>query len=153
MTANSVTAQEAREELYDSIRGEGSFESKARQALEVGTRFLDADSGYLARVDTEREHWELLVSTEPVDGEPLTDQGLDFEMTYCRRTVGSDKGQIALHDAPNQGWADDPAFQEQGLHCYHGTTLIVDGGPTGRSVSWPKIPARSSATVSVCSPS
>ena len=131
MTANSVTAQEAREELYDSIRGEGSFESKARQALEVGTRFLDADSGYLARVDTEREHWELLVSTEPVDGEPLTDQGLDFEMTYCRRTVGSDKGQIALHDAPNQGWADDPAFQEQGLHCYHGTTLIVDGEPYG----------------------
>lgn len=131
MTTDSVTPQEAREELYDCIRGEGSFESKARAALKVGTRFLDADSGYLARVDTETEHWELLVSAESVDGEPLTDQGLDFEMSYCRRTVGADAGQIALHDATAQGWADDPAFQEQGFHCYHGTTLIVDGEPYG----------------------
>ena len=128
MTGDSLTSQAAREELYDIIRGDGSFETKAQAALDIGVRFLSADSGYLARVDAETEYWEILVSTEPFDGEAPTGQEIDFELSYCRRTVDSDE-QITLHDAPNQGWADDPAFQAQGLHCYHGTTLIVDGEP------------------------
>jgi len=127
--SDSVTAQVAREELYDIIRGEGSFESKARQALAVGSRFLGADSGYLARVDT--EYWEVLVSTESIGDELPTGTGIDFETSYCRRTVDAPAGQIALHDAPAQGWADDPAFETQGLSCYHGTTLVVDGEPYG----------------------
>jgi len=130
MTGDSLTSQAAREELYDIIRGDGSFETKAQAALDIGVRFLSADSGYLARVDAETEYWEILVSTEPFDGEAPTGQEIDFELSYCRRTVDSDE-QITLHDAPNQGWADDPAFQAQGLHCYHGTTLIVDGEPYG----------------------
>lgn len=127
--SDSVTAQEARAELYDIVRCEGSFESKARRALDVGARFLDADTGYLARVDTDTEYWEVLVSTDPVDDERPTGEGVSFETSYCRRTI--DEEQIALHDAPEQGWADDPAFRKQGLHCYHGTTLIVDGEPYG----------------------
>ena len=127
--AGSVTAQEARAELYDIIRGDGSFESKAQQALDVGVGFLDADRGYLARVDAETEYWELLASTEPVDSGQPPQPGLDFEMSYCRRTV--EERQVALHDVPQQGWADDPAFEAQGLHCYHGTTLVVDGEPYG----------------------
>jgi len=130
MTERSLTPQEAREELYDIIRGDESFEAKTRAALDVGTRFLNADSGYLARVDAETEFWEIVASTESFNGEAPTRREIDFEMSYCRRTVDSDS-QIALHDARNQGWADDPAFQAQGLRCYHGTTLIVDGDPYG----------------------
>jgi PAS domain S-box-containing protein len=125
-----LTSQAAREELYDIIRGDGSFATKAEAALDVGVRFLHADSGYLARVDAEAAYWEILVSTDPLNGETPTGQEIDFEMSYCRRTVDADE-QITLHDAPNQGWADDPAFQAQGFHCYHGTTLIVDGEPYG----------------------
>ena len=127
--SDSVTAQAARAELYDIIRGGGSFESKARQALAVGTRFLDADSGYLARVDTDTEYWEVLISTDPGGDDLPTGEGIDFETSYCRRTI--DERQIALHDAPQQGWADDPAFEAQGIHCYHGTALVVDGEPYG----------------------
>ena len=128
--SDPVTAQVAREELYDIVRGEGTFESKARQALDVGTRFLDADIGYLARVDTDAEYWEVVVSTEPVGTESPLGTGIDFETSYCRRTVDAER-QVALHNVPAQGWADDPAFEAQGLHCYHGTTLIVDGEPYG----------------------
>jgi PAS domain S-box-containing protein len=130
MTGGSLTPQAAREELYDIIRGDGSFATKAEAVLDIGVRFLNADSGYLARVDAEAEYWEILVSTESFDGEVPTGQGIDFEISYCRRTLDA-ADQIALHDAPNQGWADDPAFQAQGFHCYHGTTLIVDGEPYG----------------------
>ena len=124
MTPDHDTAAAARETLYEIIRSDDPFESKARQALDVGRAFLDADHGYLARVDADTEYWELLATAGPDDtGRPASD--LDYEMSYCRRTIA--EGTVALHDAPTQGWADDPAFEAQGLHCYHGTRLVVDG--------------------------
>ena len=128
MTAAHDTAAAARETLYEIIRSDDPFESKARQALDVGRAFLDADHGYLARVDTDTEYWELLATAgSGDDGQPASD--LDYEMSYCRRTIA--EGTVTLHDAPTQGWADDPAFEAQGLHCYHGTRLVVDGEPYG----------------------
>lgn len=122
------TADAARETLYEIIRSDEPFESKARQALDVGRAFLDADRGYLARVDADTEYWELLATAGPGDdSQPASD--LDYEVSYCRRTLAA--GTVALHDAPAQGWADDPAFETQGLHCYHGTRIVVDGEPYG----------------------
>ena len=128
MTPSHDTAAAARETLYEIVRSDDPFESKARQALDVGRAFLDADRGYLARVDADTEYWELLATAGPGDaGQPASD--LDYEISYCRRTIA--EGTVALHDAPTQGWADDPAFEAQGLCCYHGTRLVVDGEPYG----------------------
>jgi len=144
------TAQTARDELYEIIRKEASFIQKADEALELGQRYLNADNGHLTQTDQEADHWEVIASTDSSDGEFPSGLELDLGTTYCRRTIEANS-QIALHDAPNQGWADDPAFEAHGLHCYHGTPLVVDGEPYGQSVSLLKIRENSSMTAKQCS--
>lgn len=125
-----LSAQQARRKLYEIMRRDDSFEQKARHALELGEQYLGADNGHLTRIDTETDHWEATVSTDPLDGQFPPGLELDFGETYCRRTTAADD-PIALHDAPSQGWGDDPAFEAHGLHCYHGTTLYLDDEPYG----------------------
>jgi len=130
MSETEYTAQEARNELYEIIRRETPFKEKAEDALRLGVEYLGADNGHLTRINQETDHWEAIVSTDPADGRFAPGLELNLGTTYCRRTIESNS-QIALHDAPNQGWADDPAFETHGLHCYHGTPLIVDGEVSG----------------------
>jgi hypothetical protein len=126
MSDETITAQEARTELYEIMRRDASFETKAEDALRLGAQYLGADNGYLTRINQQTNHWEAVVSTDSDDGRVPVGLELDLGTTYCRRTIESES-QIALYDAPNQGWAEDPAFQKHSLHCYHGTALKIDG--------------------------
>lgn len=126
MTVDIQTSKAARDQLYEIIWSNSSFREKSRRALEVGREFLGAQNGHLTRIDRETNHWTALASTDPDDGQFPAGMELDLETTYCRRTIESNS-PIALCDAPADGWADDPAFQEHGLHCYHGTSLVVAG--------------------------
>ncbi|MFC7073787.1 ATP-binding protein [Halovenus rubra] len=128
--ALQLSCQVARERLYEILRRDESFEEKAQAALELGEQYLNVDNGHLTRIDTETDHWEAMVSTDAPDEQFPPGMEHDFARTYCRRTLAADSS-IALHDALEQGWEDDPAFEEHGLHCYHGTTLVVDGEPYG----------------------
>lgn len=130
MEESILTSHEARQRLYEIVRRDVPFEEKARDALELGKQYLGADNGHLTQIDQETDHWEAIVSTDPPDGQFPPGLELDLGETYCRRTLAED-APIALNDAPNQGWSDDPAFEAHGLHCYHGTTLFVDGEPFG----------------------
>ncbi len=130
MTDKTVTAQTAREELYEIVRRAIPFEQKAREALELGQRYLGAENGHLTRIDPETDHWEIIATTDPPDGRFPPNLELDLGTTYCRRVIETN-AQIALYDAPEQGWADDPAFEAHGIHCYHGTPLVLDGEPYG----------------------
>jgi PAS domain S-box-containing protein len=125
-----LSSQEARTKLYDIVRSDVPFDEKAREAMELGTRYLGADNGHLTRIDRETGHWEAMVSTD--SGHELIPTGLELDLatTYCRRTLESDS-QIALHDAPNQGWGEDVAFATHGFNCYLGTTLVVEREPYG----------------------
>lgn len=126
MKSDTLTASEARQRLYEVIRQDVSFDEKARGALELGQQYLGVDNGHLTRIDTETDHWEVLVSTDPPDGRFPVGLELDLGETYCRRTIATDE-PIAVHDAPTQGWDDDPAFDAHGLSCYYGTTIFLDG--------------------------
>ena len=126
----ALSAQQARRKLYEIIRRDEPFEQKARDALELGEQYLGADNGHLTRIDTETNHWEATISTDPPDGQFPPGLELDLGETYCRRTIAADD-PVALHDAPAQGWDDDPAFEAHGLNCYHGTTLSIDDKPYG----------------------
>jgi PAS domain S-box-containing protein len=100
------------------------------EALELGKQYLVVDNGHFTRIDSKTDHWKAIVSTDPPDGQFPPGLELDLETTYCRRTIdGADP--IALTDAPNQGWDDDPAFETHGLHTYHGTTVEHEGDPYG----------------------
>jgi len=130
MSHSEVDADSARNKLYELMKADLSFEEKAERALERGWQYLGVENGHLTRVDTDTGHWEILVSTDPSGGSFPPGLTLDLDATYCRRTLEAES-PIAVHDAPEQGWADDPAFETHGLHCYHGTTITVEGEPFG----------------------
>ncbi|WP_256295982.1 PAS domain S-box protein [Haloarchaeobius salinus] len=130
MTGPGLTADQARRDLYEIMQTEADFEAKARGALDLGKRYLRVDNAHLTRIHPEAEYWEAIASTDPSDGEFPTGLVLDYNTTYCRHVLdGGDS--VALHDVPSQGWTAGPAFEEHGLHCYHGTPIQVDGEPYG----------------------
>jgi PAS domain S-box-containing protein len=108
------------------LGGDGGFDEKAARALELGKAYLGVENGHLTRIDRETDYWRAEISTDTAEGKYPPGQELDLETTYCRRTIEAD-GPIALHDAVEQDWEDDVAFEVQGLRCYHGTTLEVNG--------------------------
>ncbi|MGZ0747543.1 GAF domain-containing sensor histidine kinase [Haloparvum sp. AD34] len=130
MTDTELDADEARQQLYATMKSELPFEDKAERALSTGTTYLGVERGYINKIDRETDYWKTIASTDREDGVAPPGTRLDLNKTYCRRTLRED-GSVALHDAPNQGWADDVAYEEHGLRCYHGTTIEVAGEPYG----------------------
>lgn len=118
------------EHLYNVMRQELPFEEKAQRALTLGMQFLEVDNGHLTRIDTETDHWEVMVSTDPQDGRFPPGLELNLATTYCRRVIG-DGHQLVIEDAPHQGFATDIAYETHGLHCYLGTSIIINEKPYG----------------------
>lgn len=121
-----MDAEKARRELYEVMNGPEEFDAKAERALALGKRYLDVDNAHLTEIHPDSDYWETVASTDSVNGTFPPGLVLDFGTTYCRRVV--DGGEtVALHDAPAQGWGDDPAFDAHGLRCYHGSPIVVGG--------------------------
>lgn len=129
MSTSTLSADQARTELYSIMKQDAPFAQKAEQALELGQRYLGVETSQLTQIDMDRDYWKALVSTDQPDGTFPAALVLDLGSTYCRRTV--EEGPIALHDAATQGWADDPAYAEHGFGTYHDTTLMIDDKPYG----------------------
>ena len=120
------SADEARHQLYEIMKRDASFEQKAKKALELGRAYLDVDSGFLTRIDTEADHWETVVSTDGTDGVVPPGMKTNLSGMYCRYTLERDS-PLALHDIPQQ----DTTIQADEFDCYHGTTLAVNNEPYG----------------------
>lgn len=120
-----MSTTEGINELYGVMNEDISFQEKAQRALEIGERYLNVDNGHLTQIHPESEYWKAISSTDPPEGEFPPGLLLDLKTTYCRRVISEDDS-IALHNASEQGWEDDPAFQEHGLYCYHGSPLKID---------------------------
>jgi PAS domain S-box-containing protein len=106
-----------------------SLAEKQRQVLALGREFLEVEHGHIQRRDDDPATDTVVAS----DGDnPDLTEGvtLDRTTTYCRRVPDTD-GPVALTDASDQGWADDPAYQQHGLDCYLGTTIFVHGDVYG----------------------
>jgi len=127
--SESLSAEEAQTELYRCMTEYDSFEEKANAALSLGREYLGVQNGHLTRIDTDSSHWKALCSTDLPNGEFPPGLVLDLGTTYCRRTI--EEGPLQLHNAAEQGWADDPAHERHELPTYHGTALIVDEEPYG----------------------
>jgi hypothetical protein len=106
-----------------------SFDEKVDSALALGREYLDVENGHLTRIDQDTNYWKVLYSTDSPDGQCPPGLVLDLGETYCRRTL--EEEPIQLHNASEQGWADDPACQIHGLETYHGTGLMLDDKPYG----------------------
>lgn len=130
MTPSITQADQARTELYRVMNLDLSFDEKVEQALEIGRLFLGVENAHLTHIDLPTEHWEAVESTDPTDGQFPPGLVLDLNSTYCRRTIDRQES-IALHDAGNQGWESDPAFESHSLSTYHGTPVMPNGGIYG----------------------
>jgi len=120
------SADEARHRLYEIMKQEGDFETKAGEALDLGAAYLGVDSGFVTRVDRGTDHWETIVSTDDADGLVPTGATQPLSGAYCRHTLERDS-PLAVHDV-----SDSETLDPDGpLNCYHGTTLTVDGEPYG----------------------
>jgi len=130
MAETTLTGQEARQRLHEIVRKDVPFNKKAHEALELGKQYLGVDNVYLTRIDQDTNHWEIVVTTDTVDGQASPGLELDLQDTYCRETIEDDTS-LTLHDAPDQGWSDDPAFERSGDHTYLGIPLITEEEPYG----------------------
>jgi GAF domain-containing protein/anti-sigma regulatory factor (Ser/Thr protein kinase) len=116
------SADEVRHRLYEIMAADQPFEERAQEALELGTRYLDVDTGFVSRIDPSTDSWETIVSTDGDDGLVPTGLKTDLDGTYCRHTLERDS-PLAVDDAMTDERIEDP---DESIHCYHGTTLTVD---------------------------
>ena len=130
MQSQSLSVRDARDKLEQTRHRNAPFKQKAREALELGERYLGVDSGYLTRIDTEDERWEAIISTDSRDGQVPDGAERELQTVYCRQTIQTDE-PIAIHDASAQGWDDDHAFNTHGLSCYYGTRVRVNNESYG----------------------
>ncbi|MCU4718563.1 GAF domain-containing sensor histidine kinase [Halapricum hydrolyticum] len=116
--------------IAEMIDSEASFTEKADEALALGADALGVEHAHLTRVVPELGHWEVIASTDPADGAFPVGETADLRTTFCRHTIDRNE-TVALHDAPNQGWVDDVAYETHALKCYVGTPLQLDDRPVG----------------------
>ena len=120
-----------RQSLYEIMSAnELSLEDKQTKALALGREFLGVQNGHIERADEAAGIHEVVASV----GGPATlfapGETLNRATTYCRRTMESNS-PVALTNAPEEGWADDPAYEEHGLACYLGAPIFVRGESYG----------------------
>lgn len=130
MTSPSLSMDDARRQIHDIIRNDDPFEQKATKVLELAVASLNVDYGLITQIDTETDHWEVVITTDQTGEVIPPDLERDLQKTYCRKTV-TDEGPHAIHDAIAEGWADDPALETRDHHTYLGIPLIPEDTPYG----------------------
>jgi PAS domain S-box-containing protein len=101
-----------------------SFEQKRERMLEIGTEYLGVPYGFVTEIDDGTQ--SIIESTgnhellQPGESCPI-------EESYCRKTVGSESGILAVRDAFDAGWDGDVAYERFELGTYVGAKLLVDG--------------------------
>jgi len=100
-----------------------------QELLRFGTDRLNVQNGQLNRI---RPGPGTHTFKEVVHPLPCVQKGTtqDLGRTYCRKIIASG-GVLALHDAPNQGWEEDPAYQFFTLPCYIGAKVRIESGLYG----------------------
>jgi len=136
-----------RRELYRiTSDAEASTEAQLTRMLELGCDRLGVENGHIARVDEEagRHEIELAAGSSFVRAGTVT----DLDAVYCRTTIEADD-ILTVYDAEEEGWADDPAYEEWGIGCYiggkiqvrdvlYGTLCFVDEQPRGTAFTQPE---------------
>ncbi|PSQ08345.1 hypothetical protein BRC97_00240 [Halobacteriales archaeon QS_6_71_20] len=120
-----------RQRLYEIMSAdELSPASKQAEALDLGCEYLGVQNGHIERVDEAADTHEVVASVGGPAALFPVGETLDRATTYCRYTMNDDS-PVATVDAAEDGWAEDPAYEEHGLACYLGAPIFVRGEPYG----------------------
>lgn len=99
------------------------FEEKLDRILALGNDRLDIPYGFLTRITESRQ----LIVASSGDHELLQPgEACALEESYCRKTIDTN-GILAVHNAIEDGWADDTAYDVFELGSYIGGKVVVDG--------------------------
>ncbi|MDZ7849416.1 MAG: GAF domain-containing sensor histidine kinase [Halodesulfurarchaeum sp.] len=126
----SLSDEEARNELYALLHRPVSRKEAFERILEVGAEYLDIDHGHITDIDETANRWEVISSNDDPDGPYPEGLSVDLDETYCRRTF-QQSTPIALHNAGEQGWADNPAYKRHRLETYLGIRVEAFDEPYG----------------------
>jgi len=99
-----------------------SLDQQIRELLEIGRERLDLPIAFATRIEGQDQY---IIETAGAYEGISTGQHQQLEDAYCRRTI-EQEGLLGIQNAPEEGWADDPAYQASQLNCYLGGKLIVD---------------------------
>lgn len=100
-------------------------ETRLGQLFEQETAEFGVDYAFLSYIDLESETQTLVLTHGSLD-DLAQGTTLPLEQTYCRKTIADPEGTMAVDNAHEEGWADDPAYEAFGLESYLGTTVSVD---------------------------
>ncbi|TYL39619.1 histidine kinase [Natronococcus pandeyae] len=102
-----------------------SFEQKLQEMFELGCERFDLELGAMARVDPERDWFEIeYVSDDHEHFEPGVE--LPLSETYCMGAAGIETGEC-VSDPERDGYDGTVVYEEFGLQAYLGTYIEIDG--------------------------
>ncbi|WP_170938273.1 PAS domain S-box protein [Halorubrum sp. Hd13] len=115
-------------EIYETTTdSELTFEEKLSELLEASRDYLDLPYGFLTRIETGDESVpgkqtivEALGSHERLQ----PDESVPLAQSYCRKTIERD-GPMAITNAVEAGWVDDPAYEAFELETYVGAEVVA----------------------------
>ena len=124
--AEKLEDQEYRNRLRAILADEArSTSEKLQSILQLGAEWFRVENGHLVRIDpAEGSH----TITEVSGPHPTISRGAttDLSNTYCRKIIAQNEA-LAVENAPEQGLADDSAFQAFELSTYLGAKVVVGG--------------------------
>jgi nitrogen-specific signal transduction histidine kinase/FixJ family two-component response regulator len=117
-------AVDALQELYTIASDRTlSFETKQDELLALGSSYLDIPFGFVTEIDGTQQRITASVGThdllQPGESCPL-------EESYCRKTITTDEGFLAVAHAGESGWDTDTAYEVFGLETYIGGRVVVN---------------------------
>jgi len=120
----NVESDEHVSRLHTVASGEKNVSAVVRSILQLGTEWLGVENGHLTRVDLARGTHEIV----EVSGSHPTVSREDrhsLSATYCRKVIGED-AVLAVQDAVDAGWADDPAHDAFEFATYLSAAVVAD---------------------------
>lgn len=121
----SAQIEQLREGLREIAKGNSEGAARIESLLRLGAEWLEVESGYLTDIDPAAGTHTII---EPSASRAETAHGgtTDLSNTYCRTVLAEGKA-LAIANAPAQGWAGDPAYENSGWSTYFGAKVVVDG--------------------------
>ena len=122
--------EEALREMYRvTARKETDFETKVQSLLSIGKELLGTEFGALSRVEGDTYVFE--ITDTPPDG-PKPGDTVPLAATNCERAI-TESETLVLSDIAEQApdLTDRAGFVDQGINCYLGTPVVVEGSVTG----------------------
>jgi len=102
---------------------ERSFAEKQQELLELGASYLDVPYGFVTDIEDGEQR-----ITASVGGHDLLQSGesCPLEESYCRKTITTDDGFLAVENAGESGWTTDTAYEVFELETYIGGRVTVE---------------------------